>query len=161
MGKRRFNTFGKRAGKERWFMVRVSAKGIRFIQKFEGCRLVAYDDGTGVWTIGYGHTGPEVVPGLTWTWEQADTAFVSDLGRFEFGVKRALSRSATPGQFDAMVSLAYNIGLGAFRASTVLRLFNKGDLLGAAEAFIKFIKPVQVMEGLARRRAAEIVWFLS
>lgn len=131
------------------------------IKRFEGLRLTAYDDGTGVWTIGFGHTGPEVVSGLVWTREQADAAFVSDLSRFETGVENSLERLANQGPFDAMVSLAYNVGLGAFRRSTVLSLFNRGDLPGAAEAFIKFIRPVSVMEGLARRRAAEIVRFMS
>lgn len=146
-------------------MAHVSEVGLKLIQKFEGCRLTAYDDGTGVWTIGWGHTGVvdgiPVVPGMEITQWKADLLLQYDLVRFEAAVEHDLSHSATPGQFDAMVALAFNIGINAFMRSTVLKEFNAGNLLTAAAAFMMWIRPVEVMEGLARRRAAEIVRFMS
>lgn len=149
-------------------MAVVSEKGRKLIQRYESLRLVAYDDGTGVWTIGWGHTAG-VRPGDAWTREQADEAFARDLRFFELGVENSLDRPATQGQFDAMVSLAYNTGFGdprrnipGFLTSSVLRLFNAGDLEGAAEKFIEWNKGGgRIMLGLVRRRAAEIVRFCS
>lgn len=131
-------------------------------REFEGCYLSAYRDPVGIWTIGWGHTGPEVVAGLVWTQAQADEHLRADFASFEAGVERLLQHPATQGQFDAMVDLAYNIGLGAFGNSTVLKCFNSGDLLGSARAFCLWSKAGgQYLEGLIQRRAAETVRFLE
>jgi lysozyme len=141
-------------------MATVSPAGRALIRRFEGCRLTAYQDLKGIWTIGYGHTGPDVRPGMTITQEQAEALLAADLARFATGVEDSLARPVTQMQLDALVSLAYNIGLGAFRRSSVLRRLNARDEQGAAEAWILWRDDGQPTEaGLARRRAAEIFLF--
>jgi lysozyme len=134
------------------------------IAKWEGMekklpdgRFKAYPDpGTGgdPWTIGVGTTGPDVKPGTIWTREQCLERFRADLDKFAKGVAKALDGApTTQSQFDAMVSLAYNIGLGAFGKSTLLKRHKAGDHGGAAAQFSKWVnaggKP---MQGLRNRR---------
>lgn len=138
----------------------ISEKGLALIKSFEGCELTAYPDpGTGgdPWTIGWGHTGPEVRKGLVWTQAQADAALAKDVSRFSAAVDAALRGApTTQGQFDAMVSLAYNIGIKAFVESTLLRFHKAGDIVGAAAQFARWNKAAgRVLAGLTRRRAAE------
>ncbi|QMP19225.1 endolysin [Pseudomonas phage Persinger] len=146
--------------------MRTSAHGIAVMHYFESCRLTAYPDpgskdGT-PWTIGWGHTGPEVRKGLVWTQAQADAAFVKDLRRFESGVLEMVQVPVTQGQFDALVSFAYNLGLGNLRSSTLLRLLNEGKTAEAAQQFKRWVKnDGKVMRGLVRRRAAEQCLFLG
>ena len=139
--------------------MKMSENGRTVTKYFESCKLKAYPDpatGGAPWTIGWGHTGREVVPGLVWTQAQADKALERDLEKFEVGVTAAVSRPVTQGQFDAMVSLAYNIGLERFKTSTLLRLFNSGDTAGAMAQFSRWnIANGRPMRGLIRRRAAE------
>jgi len=117
----------------------TSAAGRAFIQKWEGCRLDAYKDVAGILTIGYGHTSmagpPKVVPGLRITMAEADAILARDLGRYEAGVSKAVTRVPSQHQFDAMVSLCYNIGEGAFARSSVVRHFNAGDMDKAAASY--------------------------
>ena len=149
--------------------MKTSRDGIALIKKWEGCRLTAYPDpGTGgdPWTIGYGHTSaagePKVVRGLKITQQEADDILVRDLAKYEAAVDRALTRSPTQPQFDACVSLCYNIGQGAFAGSTVVRKFNAGDIGGAADAFLLWNKAGgKVMQGLVNRREAERLHFLK
>ena len=135
-----------------------SQRIIEFIKDFEKCRLTAYmptpDD---VPTIGWGSTGADVRLGMTWTQTQADERFAADLAHLGHGVREALEGAAArQGQFDAMVSLAYNIGLKAFAGSTVLRRHRAGDYDGAADAFLMWVKQKgRTLNGLVRRRAAE------
>ncbi len=146
-------------------MRRIHAAGLNLIKSHEGCRLTAYRDVAGVWTIGYGSTGPHVRAGLTITQEQADALLRQDVGRFASGVERLLAGAPTTGnQFSAMVSLAYNIGLGAFARSTVLRQHRAGHRLRAAAAFLLWIKggrPRRSLRGLIRRRSAERTLYLA
>lgn len=143
-------------------MAQVSPAGIALIRRFEGLRLEAYRDAAGIWTVGYGHTGPDVHEGMVITPAEAERLLAVDLQRFEAAVERSVVRPATQGQFDAMVSLCYNIGPNAFQQSTVLRRFNAGNDHGAAEAFILWVRARgTILEGLVRRRAAEIVRFLT
>lgn len=139
--------------------MKISAKGLALIKSFEGCQLQAYPDpGTGSdpWTIGYGHTGPEVVPGLMIDQEQADTYLQDDVSTFEQCVEAALLNDVTQDEFDAMVCFAFNVGCKAFSGSTMLRLVNAGDKEGAASQFIRWNKAGgRVMAGLTRRRQAE------
>jgi lysozyme len=127
----------------------------QMIEGFEGLRLDAYQDSVGVWTIGYGHT--PATPGQAITQEQADSLMASDLARFERSVNGFCANSATTqGQFDAMVSFAYNLGAGALGGSTLLRLHRAGDYDGAAQEFLKWDHAGgQVLAGLTRRREAE------
>ncbi len=136
----------------------TSATGIDLICSFEGLRLNAYDDGVGVWTIGYGTTvinGVKVKKGDTCTLEQAKKYMVSDLKKFEAAVNK-VTVALNQNQFDALVSLAYNIGTGAFEKSTLLKKLNAGDYKGAAAQFDVWSKAGgKVMKGLVNRRAAE------
>jgi lysozyme len=114
--------------------------GIDLIKRNEGCKLTAYLDEVAnppVWTIGYGCTGPGIVRSLTITQAQAEEMLTTRLAQeFEPGVLAAIGSAPTiQSQFDAMVSLAWNIGVGAFAKSTVARLHKAGDYAGAAAAF--------------------------
>ncbi|MEX1034778.1 MAG: lysozyme [Sneathiella sp.] len=104
----------------------LSSRGADFIKSFEGNRLTAYDDGTGVMTIGYGHTG-DVKVGETITQAQADSYFMEDVKGAVAAVNSAVKVNLTQGQFDALVSFTYNVGGGAFKSSTLLKKLNAGD----------------------------------
>lgn len=126
------------------------------IKPFEGCKLRAYKCPAGVWTIGWGATGPGITEGVVWTQAQADARLAQDVAKFLAGVRAAVKAPATANQLGAMTSLAYNIGLDAFRKSTLLRLFNAGDAKGAAAQFPRWNKAGgKVLPGLTRRRAAD------
>lgn len=144
--------------------ITMSPQGLQVLKYFESCRLAAYWDATGkVWTIGWGHTGPGVREGLVWTQAQADQALRDRLAdEFVPGVLAAITRSMTQGQFDAMVDLAYNIGVAAFQGSTLVRKFNAGDIQGAADEFPRWNRSGgKVLLGLRRRRAADRALFLG
>lgn len=146
--------------------MKTSRAGIDLIKKWEGCRLKAYRDAVGVLTIGYGHTSaagkPTVETGMTITQQEADDMLVRDLVKYEAAVGKAFTRSPTQAQFDAAVSLCFNIGEGAFSKSTVVRRFNAGDVAGAADAFLMWNKAGgKVLKGLEARRADERKMFLS
>lgn len=143
----------------------INDAGVRLVQEFEGCKLEAYPDpGTGgePWTIGWGSTGPDIGPGTVWTQEEADARFLDDLTKFGDGVDRLVRVPLTDNQFAALVSFAYNVGLGALAGSTLLRKLNAGDYEGAADQFPRWNKGGgRVLPGLVRRRAAERDLFLS
>ena len=116
-----------------------SPNGQTLIKKFEGLRLTAYQDMVGVWAIGYGHTGPDVKPGLTITQQQADQLLINDLVRFNNGVNALVTVKLNQNQFDALVSFSYNLGLGSLQNSTLLRLLNQGgDNYDAGDAGTTF-----------------------
>ena len=104
------------------------------IKKFESCRLTAYQDAAGVWTIGYGHTG-SVYAGMQISQEQAGDLLKADLKRFEAAVNRYVTGALTQGRFDALVSFTFNVGEGALKKSTLLKKMNAGDMDGAAREF--------------------------
>lgn len=138
----------------------VSEDGIRAMQHHEGFSLKAYPDpatGGDPWTIGYGHTGSEVRKGVVWTKQECDEVFAQDLQKFAIGVSRSIGESiTTQDQFDAMVSLAYNVGLANFRSSTLLKKHKASDYAGAEAQFARWNKAAgKVMKGLTTRRAAE------
>ena len=146
--------------------MKISRQGIDLITRWEGRRLVAYKDGGGVWTIGYGHTSaaglPEVKYGLAITAQEARDIFTRDIVKYEIAVGNAIKRPITQAQFDAMVSLCYNIGPGAFAGSTVVKRFNAGDTNGAAEAFKFWVKDNgKEVQGLVNRRNDEVKHFRS
>jgi lysozyme len=147
-------------------MIGTSSTGLDLIKRWEGCKLKAYQDSVGVWTIGYGLTSAAgivpVVKGMRITQEQADAYLVQALVKYESGVRRALTRQPSQPQFDAMVSLCYNIGPGAFGGSTLVRRFNDGDIQGAADAFLMWNKAGgKELRGLVNRRKAERALFLT
>lgn len=130
---------------------------VALIMRFEGCRLTAYQDVRGVWTIGWGETHG-VHEGMVWTQPQADAVLRNRVAQFLLGVyKRApMLWLEPPERAAACGSLAYNIGLGAFNASTVKRKTNAGEWLAAANAFLLWSKAGgRVIRGLQIRRAAE------
>jgi lysozyme len=135
----------------------------------EGKRLKAYQDCVGVWTIGYGHTsraGPPVVrAGQTISEQEADAILSNDLRMFENGVAGLLSKARAPVtqcEFDALVDLAFNIGLGAFGSSSLLRSYLRGDKAEAADRFLQWNRAGgRVVAGLTARRRRERAWFLS
>lgn len=134
--------------------------GKALIQRFESCRLRAYPDpGTGgaPWTVGWGHTGMNVGPTTVWSQAMADANFASDAQRFVDGVTKLVGASpTTQDQFDAMTCLAYNIGLGNFGASTLLKKHKAEDYAGAQAEFSKWNKAAgRVLPGLVTRRTAE------
>lgn len=146
--------------------MKVSAAGLDLVKKHEGLRLEAYRCPAGVWTIGYGITSAAgvgtVARGMKITHDEAEDMLRRALRIFERGVQDALTRRPTQAQFDAMVSLAYNIGVGAFKRSSVLRHFNAGDMDKAAGAFLMWNKANgKVLPGLTRRRTEERQWFLK
>jgi lysozyme len=147
-------------------MAHVSDEGLTLIKNQEALRLEAYQDSNGIWTIGYGHTGKvegkSVGPGMKITHDQANVLLAGDLAIYEKAVENAIQRPATQAQFDAMVSLCFNIGASAFRESSVLRFFNLGKFDSAAKAFSLWIRDNDsIEEGLVYRRAAEIVRFMG
>lgn len=134
---------------------------VRLVEQFEGCRLAAYQDSVGVWTIGYGHTGG-VAPGQTCTQEEADQWLAQDLDRAAQGVSVLLHVPVTQSQFDALVSFVFNLGAGALTKSTLLRLLNDGNADAASSEFPKWsFADGQFVEGLHRRRLAEQELFRS
>ncbi|MDP7902715.1 lysozyme [Acinetobacter pittii] len=144
----------------------TSDVGVDLITGFEGTRFTAYDDGVGVWTIGTGTTvypnGVKVKQGDTCTPEQAKAYFKHDLAKFEKTVNESVTVPLTQNQFDALVSLSYNIGAGAFNNSTLLKELNKSDYQGAADQFLAWKKAGgKVLPGLVRRREAERALFLK
>lgn len=142
---------------------RTSQRGIDLIKRFEGLELTAYPDpGTGgePWTIGHGHT-KGVKRGDRITAEQAEAFLREDLRHFEAAVSR-LAPKTTQGQFDAMVSLAFNVGEGNLAKSTLLQLHNAGEHEGAAAQFARWNRAAgKVMRGLTLRRDAEAELYLS
>ncbi|NNP69899.1 lysozyme [Acinetobacter sp. Ac_5812] len=146
--------------------MKTSQVGINLITSFEDLRLDAYDDGVGVWTIGYGTTvypnGIRVKRGDSCTKAQAMSFFQHDLRRFEAVINQAVKVVVNQNQFDALVSLTYNIGEQAFKDSTLLKKLNAGDFMGAAYQFPKWNRGGgKVLRGLVRRRAAERELFLK
>ena len=135
-----------------------STKCADLIKSFEQCRLKAYmPTPNDVPTIGWGSTGPDIKLGMTWTQQQADERFASDLAKFGAKVAADLGTApTTQGQFDAMTSLAYNIGEGAFSKSTLLKRHLAHDYDGASAQFAVWNKQAgKVLNGLVRRRTAE------
>ena len=144
----------------------ISKTGIDLISSFEGIRLNAYDDGVGVWTIGIGTTiypnGVKVKKGDKCTLEQAHEYLAHDMIEFEKTVNDSVKVPLSQNQFDALVSLAYNIGSGAFKNSTLLKKLNAKDYVGAADQFLVWNKGGgKVLKGLVRRRDAERALFLK
>ena len=144
----------------------VSNSGMVLICSFEGLRLNAYDDGVGVWTIGFGTTiypnGIKVKKGDTCTEAQAKAYMAHDLKKFESAVNSAVTVPINQNQFDALVSLAYNIGTSAFKNSTLVKKLNAGDIRGAAAQFNVWNKGGgKVMQGLVNRRKSEKALFLK
>jgi len=142
-----------------------SKNGLHLTEQFEGCKLNAYPDpGTGgdPWTIGYGHTGPEVHQGMTITQEQAEEYLAQDVKKAVSDVNAKLTVEVTQDEFDALVDFAFNCGCGNLNNSTLLKKVNAGDFQGASHEFEKWdMAAGKHMAGLLRRRQAEELEFLK
>lgn len=146
--------------------MKASKDAVTLIKHFEGCRLEAYPDPGSVdgkpWTIGYGHTGRDVVKGLRWTQTQADAALAADIVEFERGVNSLVKVKLSQWQFDALVSFSFNCGINSLKESTLLRLANGAHYSGAANQFERWTKNNgKELLGLKRRRLAEKLLFLT
>ena len=146
--------------------LKTSAAGRAAITQRESNVLTAYKDSVGIWTIGVGHTSaagaPTVTSGLKITAAESDAILSRDLAKFERAVLGAVKVPLKQHEFDALVSLAFNIGDGAFAKSTLVRKLNAGDRLGAANQFLVWNKAGgRVLQGLVNRRQSERDQFLG
>ena len=141
--------------------MRASKKAYDIIQEFEGCRLDAYQDSVGVWTIGYGHT-KTAKKGMRIDRREANRLLLEDVAHHAKGVDSLLKVDVNQNQFDALVSFAFNLGVGALGKSTLLRKLNNGDTAGAAAEFDRWVYAGgKKLNGLVRRRDAERKLFES
>lgn len=146
--------------------MKTSKNGIQLIKSFEGCRLKAYKCPANVWTIGIGHTGTvngkPIVEGMTITDLMAETLLAIDLQKFENAINTKVKKPLTQNEFDSLTSFVFNVGIGAFANSTMLKLLNQGNFELAAKQFDRWIYAKgKVLNGLKKRRAAEKALFLT
>lgn len=144
----------------------LSDNGMKLLEQFEGLRLEAYLDSASIYTIGYGTIkypdGHKVKKGDKITKAQAKEHKLHDLKEFESTVNTSVKVPLTQNQYDALVSLSYNIGSGAFKSSTLLKKLNSGDYKGAAEQFLVWNKVnSKKVQGLVNRREAERNLFIK
>jgi len=146
--------------------MRISDDGIRLIKHFEGVRRNPYRDCVGLWTIGVGHLigDGKSLPdswNRTFTDDEVDALLKQDLVRFEHGVSKFCPVQLTQGQFDALVSFSFNLGLGVLQRSTLRQKILRGDKKGAAEEFLRYNKAGgKIVKGLTIRRNDESQLFL-
>ena len=139
----------------------ISKAGLAILKDFEGCRLEAYPDVVGVWTIGYGFTAG-VQKGDTMTQAQCDERLSREIRAYEIAVWNATGGDVTQSEFDALVSFAWNVGIAGMKKSSVIKAHVRGDKQAAARAFGLWSKAGgKVVKGLARRRAAEAALYLT
>jgi len=142
-------------------MRKISEKGIQFIKDREGLRLKAYDDGGGVWTIGWGST-KGVKKGMVINNAQAEKRLKDDLIEFEGAVDALVKVELTQNQFDSLVSFTFNCGVAAFRKSTLLKVLNQGQYSKVPNELSKWVKDNgKVVQGLVKRRALEAAMFMD
>jgi len=145
--------------------MRMSDQGIdALLKKFEGCKLKAYKDPVGIWTIGYGHTSaagePDVTEGLTITQAEAEAILKRDLIKYEKPVADMVKVPLSQHQFDVLVDFAYNAGVGNLKSSTLLKRVNAGDFDAVPNELMKWTKAKRKeLPGLVRRRRAESEWW--
>jgi lysozyme len=158
--------------------MKVSQKCVEMIKHHEGVRTKPYQCPALLWTVGVGHV---IVPEhgrlkleerknlpIPDGWDrvvpmgEVDDILKKDLARFESGVSRLCPVSLTQGQFDALVSFSFNVGLGNLQRSTIRMKVNRGDMEGAAEGFLDWTKAGgKVLKGLVSRRNDERALFMS
>lgn len=141
--------------------MKISQRGLDLIKRFEGLKLTAYRCPAGVLTVGFGSTGPHVKHGMVITEAEAEALLRKDVARFEDGVNHIVG-PCSQGQYDALVSFAFNLGLGALMSSTLLKRHKAGDFARAADELLRWNRAGgRVLPGLTRRRAAERQLYLS
>lgn len=150
-------------GRFAWRRGRIGLTDARdFIKRCEGLRLDAYRDSGGLLTIGFGHTGSDVHAGMRITHERAQELFDADYEKAEGAVRAAVSVPLSDEQAGALTSFVFNVGMGAFRGSTLLKKLNASDYKGAADELLRWNHVgTAVSAGLTSRRKAERAMFLS
>ncbi len=134
----------------------------QFVKAHEGCKLTAYKDLGGIWTCGWGATGPDIHEGTVWSQEAADARLLSDLANAQAGVRRQMKVAIALNQEAALVSFVFNLGESRLKDSTLLHLLNQGDELGAAEQFPRWSNAGgRKIKGLLKRRFEEAALFLT
>lgn len=143
---------------------RINQEGLQIIKDSEGCRLLAYQCPSKVWTVGWGHTGPDVKPGMRITQDAADLLLLRDIELAQAAVQRTCPMCITDNQFSALVSLVYNIGTGNFLKSEVHKNIVINDIQAAADHFLDHVYArgnPEPLRGLVIRREREKELFLS
>ena len=139
--------------------MQISEECKNLIKKFEGCELEAYKCAAGVWTIGYGHI-KTAVEGMKIDQATANELFDEEMGEYETYVNTAVTVPLSQNQFDALVSLVFNLGNGNLNASTMLKVINSGDHAGVPAQIKRWNKAGgKVLDGLVRRREAEALLY--
>lgn len=150
----------------------MNAAGFALLREWEGCVLYAYDDANdrkvepgdpihGTLTIGYGHVGRDVFPGLVWTQAQAEQMLQTEVSHVADAMRPLIKTPLSDNEFSALVCFAYNIGTSGFAGSSALKCANAGDLAAVPDRIGLWIKTTVdgqtiVSQGLKDRRAAEI-----
>lgn len=144
-------------------MMQLGVQGEALIKGYERLKLVAYKPTPNdKWTIGWGHTGVEVVDGLVWTLGEAEAAFVHDTSWAVMQVVRTTDVLLSQEQFDALASFTFNVGVTAEGHSTLIGLVNQRKWIEAAAEFCKWNKQNgEILDGLVARRRAERALFLE
>jgi len=141
--------------------MKTGINGLNIIKEFEGLRLQAYKCPADRWTIGYGHTAGVSANDVI-TEAQATSLLCQDVAESERAVNHYVHGPLTQNQFDALVSFVFNLGVGNFRTSTLLKKLNAGDNDGAAQEFGRWIHAGgKALPGLVRRREVERALFLK
>jgi len=146
--------------------VKVSKRALDAIKHHEGVRTKPYRDAIGLWTVGVGHLigDGKTLPDAwnrTLTMGEVDEILASDLNCFERGVAGMCAANLTQQRFDALVSFAFNVGLGTLQRSSIRMKHNRGDFDGAADAFLLYTKAGgKVLKGLVTRRSDERAIYL-
>ncbi len=146
--------------------MKVNSKGLALIKHYEGFRARAYKDPVGIWTIGYGHTSmagqPIVKPGMVISRQRALEILSKDVEKFSSQIRPFIKVKLNNNQFSALVSFAYNVGVGGFKRSSVLRVVNAGRFEAVPARLALWVKAGgKTYRGLVKRRAAEGGLFLS
>ena len=135
--------------------MKISEEGISLIKNYEGCRLEAYQDSVGIWTIGYGVI-KGVKEGDKINQEEADHLLQEELPEYEGYINDMIKVPLEQCQFDALVCWVYNLGPNNLKDSTLLRILNEGDYNGVPEQIKRWNKAGgTVLAGLVKRRSAE------
>ena len=140
-------------------LMKLGERGTEILKYFEGCKLTAYQDSVGVWTIGYGHT-KGVYNGMTITQEEAEQMLLTELEEYEGYIENMVTVPLTQNQFDALVVWIYNLGPTNFKNSTLLKELNAGNYNAAGQEITRWNKAGgKVLAGLVKRREAEAELF--
>lgn len=139
----------------------MSGGAFEELQAGEALKLKSYRDGGGVWTIGWGHTGPDVTAGMTITRNQAVSFLEHDLTAAFASIDKLVRVELTQGQFDAVTDFVFNLGAGQLQNSTLLKRLNAGDYVGASQELVRWVYDNgKLYNGLAKRRGREFIrWY--